>query len=250
MKNSLEKFFKILLLCAATLACAQSAVAQSASEFFMLGNNAYKVGDYKKAVECYESAIEKEFDGAAVRYNLANALAKLDKKGEALLNYKRAVYNAPRMREASANLQMFAKDNAFNDGFSNFATPLIAELSDSEWTSAAFIAFWGAILSIFIPPLFGKRTASTVFIAILFACLFWLSSFSIYNWWNFANSAVAVKNDVPLRISPTQHAPISSIVSEGQVGAIEREHGDFIYVETTNGKKGWTKKIDFVPVVQ
>ncbi len=250
MKNMLAKFFKIGALVVASIACTQTSLAQSASEFFMLGNNAYKAGDYKKAVECYESAIEKKFDGAAIRYNFANALAKLDRKGEALLNYKRAIYSSPRMREASANLQMFAKDNAFDDGYSSFATPLIAELSNSEWTSAAFIAFWGTVLAIFIPPLFGRRTAPTVFIAILLACLFWLSSFSIYNWINFANSAVAIKNDVPLRISPTADAPISSMVSEGQVGAIELKHGNYIYVETSNGKKGWTKKTEFVPVVE
>ena len=42
--------------------------AQTASEFFMLGNNAYKSGDYKKAVDCYESAIKQDLDTAEVRY--------------------------------------------------------------------------------------------------------------------------------------------------------------------------------------
>ena len=224
--------------------------AQTANEFFMLGNNAYKSGDYKRAVECYKSAIEQKLDSAEVRYNLANALAKLDKKGEALLNYKRAIFNSPRMREATANLQMFAKDNSLEDGSSHFATPLIAELSDTEWTTAAFIAFWGAVLMLYIPPLFARRSTATIFIAILFIAIFAMLVFSISNWRAYANSAVSIKQDVPLRLSPTPDAPISSIVDEGQTASIEARHGDFIYVETPKGKRGWTSIKDFVPVIE
>ncbi|MBE6411076.1 MAG: tetratricopeptide repeat protein [Opitutales bacterium] len=224
--------------------------AQTAHEFFMLGNNAYKSGDYKKAVECYESAIEQKFDSAELHYNLANALSKLDKKGEALLNYKRAIFNSPRMREAVANLQMFAKDNSLDDGFGNFATPLIAELSDTEWTTIAFIAFWGAVLMFFIPPLFARRTTATTFIVILFVAIFAVSVFSISNWKAYENSAVSIKQDVPLRLSPTPDAPISSIIAEGQTASIEARHGDYIYVETQNGKRGWSSIKDFIPIVQ
>lgn len=224
--------------------------AQTAEEFFMLGNSAYKSGDYKKAVECYESAINQKLDSAEVRYNLANALAKLDKKGEALLNYKRAIFDSPRMREASANLQMFAKDNSLDDGSSNFATQLIAELSEAEWTTGAFIAFWGAVLMLYIPPLFGRRTTATIFISILFVAIFMMSVFSISNWRAYANSAVSIKQDVPLRLSPTPDAPVASIVAEGQTATIKARHNNYIYVETPNGKRGWSEIKDFVPVVE
>ena len=224
--------------------------AQTASEFFMLGNNAYKVGDYKKAVECYESAIKQDLDTAEVRYNLANALAKLDKKGEALLNYRRAVFLSPRMREASANLQMFAKDNSLDDGLNVFSTPLIAELSEAEWATVGFVVFWGAVLTFFIPPLFNYKSIATTFISVLLITIFALSIFSILNWRVYANTAIAIKADVPLRLSPTPDAPISAIVAEGQTATIDATHGNFIYVETPNGKKGWTAKTDFVPVVE
>ncbi len=246
----MKKIFSTLTILSLLLLSANFVKAQSAEEFFMLGNNAYKSGDYKKAVECYESAIDKKFEGAEIRYNLANALAKIDKKGEALLNYKRALYHSPRMREAVANLQIFAKDNAFDDGSEHFATPLIAELSDSEWTSTAFVTFWSTVLMIFIPPLLGRRNTPTIFIAIMFASIFALSIFSISNWRDYTNTAVAIKADVPLRISPTQNAPIESIVTEGQTAKIERKHGNFIYVQTQNGKCGWTQKSDFTPIIE
>lgn len=246
MKNIIRATFAILVSCALPLA----AGAQTAREYFMLGNSAYKSGDYERAVKNYESALENGFASAELHYNLANSFAKLNRKGEALLNYKRAVYHAPRMREASANLEMFSKDNSLESGLDKFKTPLAAELSDSEWTLLAFASFWAAVLLIFIPPLFGKRTVATVFLAIVCISLLTVAVLSLRDWISYSQTAVAIKPDVPLRVSPTKTAPVSSIAAEGQCADIKREYGEFVYVETRTGKRGWTSKSDFVPIVE
>ena len=77
-----------------------------------------------------------------------------------------------------------------------------------------------------------------------------MSVFSISNWRAFANSAVSIKQDVPLRLSPTPDAPVASIVAEGQTATIKARHNNYIYVETPNGKRGWSEIKDFVPVVE
>ena len=100
-----------LAIAAAAVFCVES-IAQTADEFFMLGNNAYKNGDYARACENYENAAKAAQPTAELYYNLANTNAKLGNKGAALLNYYRAIYQNPRMPEAHANLEMFAKDTA------------------------------------------------------------------------------------------------------------------------------------------
>lgn len=246
----MKKILRAFLYLAASICLASAASAQTAQEYFMLGNNAYKAGDYQRAAENYESALKNGFVSAELYYNLANSFAKLDKKAHALLNYKRAVYHAPRMREASANLEMFAKDNSLDSGLSKFKTSLTAELSNSEWATVGFVSFWGAVILLFIPPLFGKRTMSTIFLAIVCVSFFVVALLSVNDWLSYGRTAVAVKSDIPLTVSPTKTAPVLSIVDEGQSAAIKKKRGEFIYVETQNGKKGWTSKSDFVPVVE
>ena len=102
--------------------------AQTADEYFMLGNNAYASGDFARAKENYMSA-DKEKSAAEISYNLANTCAKLGDKGEAMLHYMRALYQNPRMREAEANMSVFAKDNSLETPDGIFTLPFFAELS-------------------------------------------------------------------------------------------------------------------------
>lgn len=241
---------RTILFLSAFAASVFSASAQTALERFMLGNNAYNAGDYARAEENYRAAIDGGSGGAELYYNLANALAKQGKKGDALLNYKRAVYNAPRMREAAANLEMFAKDNSLDSGLGGFSIPAASELSETEWTLCAFAAFWIAVLLILVPPLFGKRTMPAVFLAIVCASLFVYAVLAVRDWESYADTAVALKADSPLRISPTPTAPISAVADEGQCAKISKRCGDYFYLETPTGKKGWAAKADFSPVAE
>ena len=103
------KILRTIIMIAAAVFAAATAGAQTAREYFALGNNAYKAGDYARALENYSLAEKNGFDSAELYFNKANAFAKLDRRGDALLNYKRAVYNALRMREATANLAINAR---------------------------------------------------------------------------------------------------------------------------------------------
>lgn len=244
------KILRTIIMIAAALLAAATAGAQTAREYFALGNNAYKAGDYARALENYSLAEKNGFDSAELYFNKANAFAKLDRRGDALLNYKRAVYNAPRMREATANLAMYAKDNSLESGLEAFKTPLIAELSESEWATVCFVSFWAAVLLVFVPPLYGKRPPATLFLAIVFAAAFAVAIPSILDWRNFADTAVALKPDTKLAVSPTKTAPAAAIVDAGQCAKILKSRGGYLYLETKNGKRGWAASADFAPTVE
>lgn len=246
----MKAFIRIILALLAIAATVSEASAQTALEHFMIGNNAYNAGDYARAEECYRAAMDGGSRGAEVCYNLANALAKQGKKGDALLNYKRAVYNAPRMREASANLEMFAKDNSLESGLGQFSIPAASELSHSEWTLCAFAAFWIAVLLVVLPPLFGGRTVSSVFLAIVCVSFFVYAVLAVRDWESYADTAVALRDDAPLRVSPTPTAPVAAVADEGQCAKISKRRGDFLYLEMPTGKRGWASKADFSPVAE
>ncbi len=227
-----------------------SAQAQTAEEFFILGNRAYSAGDYKKAEENFDQALEKGGNSAQLHFNLANTCAKLDKRGKALLNYLRSIYIEPRLREASANLKVFADENSLALPMDKFSAPFVSELSHSEWLAIAFASFWAAVLLIFIPPLYGKKSVAWIFLAIVSASIFALSSMALFDWKSYASTAIADKNDTPMLVSPVEDAPVIAMLHEGQIASILNRHGNFIYVETPSGKRGWAASDKFIPVVE
>ncbi len=232
----------------AFFAC-NSLTAQSAEEFFMLGGGAFKSGDYQKALANYELAMEKGMKSPELYYNAANAAAKLDKTGLAELYYLRAIYMAPRFREATANFAIFAKDNAISVPHEKLLASPISELSEPEWTAATFVFFWLAVGLLVIPPLYAKRHAIWIFLAVLAIAAGIVSMLSMGKWNSFANTAVSLKDDVPLRLSPASHAPIVATANNGQSGKLEKIFGKFGYIKMKNGKSGWANLEEFSPVI-
>lgn len=247
----MKKFSIIIFISAlATLCFATSAAAQTADEYAALGNSAYKKGDYAAARDFYNLAKDAGGNSAELHFNAGNAAAKLGKKGEALLEYLRAKLENPRLREADANLKMLAADNNLTLPQKTRIQDSVFELSDSEWTVAAFTAFWCAVLSAFLPPLWGKRNAAYVFLSLIFACATACSIFAIAQYAQFKSLGVALEDDVALRISPTPHAKIAATLQEGTLAKILQRHGNFVYAATDNGKRGWAEIGKFEPVQQ
>lgn len=241
------RIFRFIFLLFA-LAFPAFANAQTADEFFMLGNTAYKNGEYARAKENYMDAMKAGGASAELSFNLANTCAKLGHKGEALLYYLRAVYENPRMREAEANLEMFAKDNSLTVPFDVFPSKFMMELSDSEWALAAFVSFWIGVLALVFPPLFARKNAAWIFAAIIAFAITATSATALYGWHCFKDTAVAVRPDAPIRVSPTPDAPIVSMAADGSIAIVKKRHGSFEYVETDKKQYGWASKDDFVTV--
>ena len=70
----------------------------------------------------------------------------------------------------------------------------------------------------------------------------------IVRWQNINNTAIALSDDVALRISPTSHAPVVSTVHEGIFAKILSKKNNFIYVLTPSGKRGWASTTEFSPI--
>lgn len=247
MKICAKAFLKICACLVLWLAFFSSH-AQTSREYFMLANGAHKNGDYQKALENYEAARLAGDDSAELYFNMANTFAKMEKFGLAELNYMRAIYRKPRFREASANLALLISDKDLNPLNESHADYLIYELSVSEWTLLAFACFWGAVAFLIIPGLYGKKHSAWIFMAIICISIFFASAYSLFRWKSFSNTAVAVADDAPLRISPASKAPISAMIAEAQRGKIEKIEGNFAKVKMSNGKSGWADLNQISPV--
>ena len=222
--------------------------AQTAQEYLMLGNQAYEKGDFSQAAENYNEAIKKGGNSAELYFNLANTNAKLGKKGDALLYYMKANVQQPRLREAEANLKLFAKDNDIPLPEKTAVELYLLELSDYELILIAFSAFWISVLLIFVPSMYQKRNSAYTFLAIIFAVIMMTSFYGTAKWYSIRNMAVARSDDVSLRLSPTSNAPVASIVHEGTIAKVISKKGNFVYVNTPSGKKGWANIEKMTPI--
>ena len=213
--------------------------AQTAQEYFKLGNNAYKSGDYARAIDNYNDADKAGMRSAELYYNIANSASKLNKRGEAITNYLKALSLNPRMREASANLETFASENSLQ--IPNIAKAEL-ELSLSEWTLIAFATFWFFIIFAVLPPLYNKSGKATLFLSIVGFVFFCISAIAINSWLDFDSIAISLSDDTPVLISPTENAPTQFLAADGQVAKIKQQHKDYLFLEFPNGKSGWVKK--------
>ncbi|MBO5254970.1 MAG: hypothetical protein J6B07_04000 [Opitutales bacterium] len=239
---------QIVFFCICTFVC--SLWAQTAQEYLMLGNNSYKNGDYNSAKESYQNAINKGGASAQLFFNMANTCAKLNKKGQALLYYMKALVEEPRLREAEANLKLFAKDNSIQLPDKSSVDMYLLELSEFEWIIVCVVAFWFTISLFLIPRMYVKRTSVYIFLGIIFAIVTATAVIGIVRCNNIANTAIALTDDVELRLSPTPNAPVESVVQEGTFANILKNKGNYIYVQAPSGKRGWTNKKEFVPICE
>ena len=222
--------------------------AQTAQEYLMLGNSAYQKGEYAQAKQDYQNAINEGGNSAELYFNIANASAKLNKKGEALLYYMRALVEQPRLREAEANLKLFAKDNGMKLPEKSSVEMYLLELSQFEWVILTAITFWIVIGLIFIPRMYIKKISVYIFLAIIFAIITVVGIIGIIKCNNINNTAIALNDDVALRLSPTPNAPISSTIQEGTFARVLKYKDNYIYVRTSSGKVGWAEKTQLTPI--
>lgn len=103
MKNMVKYgiIFAILLACRPGWAVISK---QESISKFVIGNQAYKEGNYQKAIEEYQTIIQGDWESGQVYYNLGNAYFKSGQLGYAVLNYQRAKQFIPRDSDLNFNL--------------------------------------------------------------------------------------------------------------------------------------------------
>lgn len=69
-------------------------IAQPVNNYIVKGNEAYRKGDLKAAIEAYKNALRKDASNNTARFNLANALQKQNEINEAHKNYDEVIEKA------------------------------------------------------------------------------------------------------------------------------------------------------------
>src|SRR5256714_12486550 len=132
-----------------------------ASEEFVKANQEFAGGEFKAAIEDYESVVRAGQDAPNLFYNLGNAYFRTKDFGHAILNYERALALDPRHPEAQANLRI-ARDEAHAlELVQSRSERLLAFATANQYAITGAAAFWVGIflIAIFV---FNRRRSALV----------------------------------------------------------------------------------------
>lgn len=244
--------FLLLVLFAAFSVSAQENELKQAEE-------SYTKEDYGKAIELYESALNKYGESAAVYYNLGNAYYKADKIAPAILNYERALLLAPGDGDIRFNLQM-ARQKAVDqieplDTF--FLSKWFNRIQDmgsaDSWATLAlvcFLLFIGCLILFFFSRKLllkkGGFYAGIVLLVIVVAA----NIFAARQKTDLENRSTAIvfAPTVTVKSSPNESGTDLFILHEGTKVTIKSTLGDWSEIVLEDGNVGWmpSSKIEII----
>ena len=235
----------IFLLCMVSLG-----VADQTDFLFQQGVEAYQNGDYNKAIENFQDALQLGDESAALYFNLGNSYYKIDDIARAIANYERAKKLDSSDEDIAFNLQIAQlrvvdkiptpeMDYFFKmwQGFKN-------NLSLSLLTILT-LGVYGLLVGLIIIKLLIKNAAiqnslhflftPTIIIFVMTSFLFGLQIREDLT----TQYGVILSAKVAVTSSPSEDATEVFALHEGVKVRITARSGDFSRIRLSDGKDGW-----------
>lgn len=213
-------------------------------------NNLYKQGEFKEAIDKYNSILEGGYESADLYFNLANSYYKNGEATDAIINYERAKLLNPKDEDIAYNLQM--ANRSVIDKIEAIPVAYIVELYRSSINRHSAEGW-------------GYRALISIIIVLSMIALFYLSSstrkrriaFSvavialIYSGvtYSFASTqrdkivnrtgAIITDRTVTVKGSPSETGTELFVIHEGLKVTINDSLGDWREVKLPDGNMGW-----------
>lgn len=236
------------------LLLAVSASAQSPTEHWILGNQAYTQGDYDAAAEHYTAILDAAETTdmrayAAVYYNLGNARFKQGELAQAILAYERSLRLDPTNKNAQYNLR-FANtqvtDNIADTQIFFLRQWLLAlrnSLPLQKWMWLSIVLFLLTLISVFVYAFAGSLSLrKTGFYTALVCLVISLSAFANAASLNHRDTrraeAIITRGIVNAKASPDRTGTELFTLHEGTKVTIIETIGDYVNIHVGN-YDGW-----------
>lgn len=213
---------------------------------FNQGNQLYAHKDYAGAIAAYERSLAAG-PSAPAHYNLANALFKSGRIGDAILHYRRARYLAPRDADVLANLA-FARSYRVDKTLSITSPPARVVDETFHFLSRREATTLAAVLALLASVLLGgwilRRWALLLGGAVATAvlALFCLATQQVWAGDVSARPAVVVVPEVSAASGPGEEFKQILLLHDGTEVRIREQRGDYLLVQLPGGSGGWIKQ--------
>ena len=235
----------LVLFCLAPLARAASPAN------FELGNRFYDSGRFEDARAAYQALIQTGNYSANVFYNLGNAQFRLGKKGEAFVDYERALTLDPAHAEAKANLNLLREETGARLPVRSwmeraFTWPDDTTGSHPAWLAAA--AFW--VLCFSLSPLLFRRRPAWIPASLSVLVLAWCAvAFAFVQ--ARGETWIVKEPQVSARVAPADSSKLAGTLPMGSHVQLLLERGPWIYVVLpgeNRDSRGWIPRPAAEPI--
>ena len=219
-------------------------------EVFARANSLYEAGNYPGAADEYGKLVQRGYRGGNLYYNLGNSYLKLDRKGSAILYYKKALLLLPRDQDLKSNLEYAF--SLVEDKLEPGPRPWFRRRWDTaadwftlrEWRIAAGAIFWG-LCAVLIALIYTPRARPVlVRVSAAMAGLLLIATAAAFSraYLEGQEQAVVLAREAKIRYGPSEKDVVAFILHEGAVVELENEKGDWYQVSIPDGKAGWVEK--------
>lgn len=221
-----------------------------AEELWNMANTAYSNGNYRAAIQIYDSIVTLDMVSPKLYYNMGNAYFKEDKIGKAILYYNRSLRLDPSNRDTQHNLTVaasHAKDNIeiVPEFFiKTWVRNLRLSMGSNAWAVLSLVFFAlllaGTMLYL-LPQSLTKRKAgfaTAVTSLVLFIVTTWFSAAEKREM-ESSSQAVVMSNSAPVKSSPDNASMDIFILHEGTTVKVLNSLNDWREISIADGKKGW-----------
>ena len=250
---------RLLLLGGMLLSTVEVARPQSAGVgLYNEANALYRANRFEEALGKYLQAAGAGSRDWRLFYNLGNVHFKVDKIGEAIVWYERALKHNPRDEDIVANLRFLNRvkkdqepESHGNPVWEFFADalsfPTLNELSVTLSTALLLLVALG-IWHIWRPDSGGthRGLGIGVLAGMTLACGLWLGSRALYE--EDLREAVIVVSQAAARSGPDARQTKVLVIHEGTKVRIDRIEGDWALVRLSNGLGGWMQQELFMEI--
>lgn len=246
MKTKLINLLGICLLLVSVLA-----QAQDTQSIFKQANEAYKEGEFNKALKLYTSIEKAGETSAELNYNIANCYYRLNKVGYAVLNYEKALKQDPSLEDAQINLSRAQKltvdkiEQLPQPGVVRVYKGFLNMLNTEGWASVSLLFVFLFFIFILIIN-FSKNSAirkplfmvNTINLLLALLTLVFTFSSSYYD----KEELVLVKDNAYIKSEPTKSGKDLFILHEGTKVQLKQDNNAWIQIKLSDGLIGWVEK--------
>lgn len=218
-------------------------------KMFWEAGKLYDQGRFTEAADVYEKLLKEGWRAPEIYFNLGNAYFKGGRLADAVLNYRRAWYLAPRDPDIRANLQ-YALQNA--------GAPLpelrrhetmLTLIPRNQWLSLS-IALWWCACVLIIAGTWLTRYRTPIWRGAAIAFCGWLVSLAgIWTWRQMVARPeyVVVSQREEARFAPLENAVVHFVLPQGAIVRQIERVGDWTKI-SADRKEGWMRNQNLAAV--
>lgn len=221
-----------------------------AEDNFTRATEAYNEGEFKKAIELYETILEDGQHSAALYYNLGNSYYKLNEIASSIYYYEKALLLNPNDPEILNNLGYAQKmtldaiDTMPETGLSRIYKTATNRLSFDQW---AYVGVFFMFLFVILYILFyysryssRKRWAFIgSLIALFIAIIAVVFAYIQYDDFNKNQPAIVFADEVGINAEPNNKSDEVFVLHAGTKVNVLDELNDWKKIRIADGKTGW-----------